>query len=144
MKWIDTIVTGLSELYGSTDPYDLCDALNIKIIRINKTSFILRNEAAIYIRDFNNNETIFLRDDLSYKEESFYLAHEIGHAVLHPEIRNSFNKNLINTDKLEKQADYFALKLINITIDEIEMYGMTISQIACSLELPERALKQLI
>ncbi|MEG2811738.1 MAG: ImmA/IrrE family metallo-endopeptidase [Clostridium sp.] len=144
MKWIDDIIVGLLELHGTNNPYDICDSLNINIIKLSKDSFFLRNETALYIRSFNDQEAIFLRDDLGVKEELFYLSHEVGHAILHPDIINSFNSNLINIDKLEKQADYFALKLNDIKLDEVEMCELTISQIACSLEIPERALKQLI
>ena len=114
MKWIDNVIMGLYELHGSTNPYDLCDCLNIDLIKTTKDKFFLKTEYALYIRDFNGKEVIFIRDDLSKSEEMFYLSHELGHAVLHPNISNSLNRDLINKGKLENQADYFALKLNNI------------------------------
>lgn len=144
MKWIDEILIGLLEIHGTNNPYDLCESLNISIIKLEASNSLLKNNESIYYRNFNNQEMIFIRNDLNYNCERFIISHEIGHAILHPNISNSFNSNLINIDKLEKQADYFALKLNDIKLDEVEMCELTISQIACSLEIPERALKQLI
>ena len=144
MKWINDVICGLYELYRTTNPYELCDYLNIDIIKVEKDYFLLMGNPAVYVREHNGKESIFIRNDLEYVEEKYYISHELGHAILHPNIKNSFNKHLINCGKIEKQADYFALKLNNIALDEVYMNEMTIEQIASTLELPVRALRQLV
>ena len=53
---------------------------------------------------------------------------------MHTEIAAAaFNNKLINKGKLERQADYFALRLLDITIDKDYYEGFTIEQIAQEL-----------
>ncbi|MBU5269438.1 ImmA/IrrE family metallo-endopeptidase [Clostridium cochlearium] len=144
MNWIDQIALGLIDTYHTNDPYELCDLLNIKIIKVDHNNIMLQGDPSLYIRDYFGKEVIFIRNDLIKNHELFYLCHELGHAVLHINITNSLNKHLINIPKLEKQADYFALKLSQIELDEIELCEMTIDQIASCLEVPVRALGQLV
>lgn len=144
MKWINQIALGLMDTYHTNDPYELCDLLNIKIIKVDYNNIMLQGDPSLYIRDYFGKEVIFIRNGLIKKHELFYLRHELGHAVLHINITNSLNKHLINIPKLEKQADYFALKLSQLELDEIEMHKMTIEQIASCVQIPSRALKQLI
>ena len=144
MHWIDDIVLGLIDTYGTNNPYELCDALNIFIIKLEPVNKLLQDNHSVYIRDFYGKEIIFIRNNLHKKHELFYLRHELGHAILQPDIEHSLNKDLLNIPKFEKQADYFALKLSNIELDEIQMYQMTYEQIASCIEIPARALKQLV
>lgn len=144
MDWIDEIIAGVEELYNSVDPYELCRLLKIEIVRTEPDNPILLENESLYIRDFLGREVIFIRNDLHKSHESFYLLHELAHALLHPDIKNSLNSDLVNKDKLEKQAYYFALKLSKVSIDEIELYQITLEQIASCLELPYKPLKQLV
>lgn len=69
------------------------------------------------------------------------LAHELGHAILHTEIATAaYNNKLLNKGKLEKQADYFALKLLDISIDKDYFEGYTLEQIAKALYVTEASL----
>ncbi|MGF7059237.1 ImmA/IrrE family metallo-endopeptidase [Brassicibacter mesophilus] len=144
MEWIDEIIIGLLDIYATSCPYELCTALGIKIIKTSPTNVILLGNESTYIREHLGYETIFLRNNLTEKEELFFLKHELGHAILHPNIKNSYNKHLINKYKLEKQANYFALKLQDLNIDEVQFREMTIKQIASYIEVPYTALKQLV
>lgn len=146
MKWIDEIIMGLIDTYNTRNPYELCEALNISIVKISSNHPLLKNQPSMYIRSFfgKGKEIIFISNTLYYSYEKFYLMHELGHAILHPYIQNSLNETLINIDKLEKQANYFAFKLANLAIDSIDMENLTLEQIASCLEVPEKALKQLV
>ncbi|KEH89576.1 PTS N-acetylglucosamine transporter subunit IIABC [Clostridium novyi A str. 4540] len=144
MQWIDEIIMGLIDRYETTDPYELCEKLNIFIIKVESSNIMLHGDPSLYIRNFYGKEVIIISDNLRLQYEMFYLRHELGHAILHTHVKNSLNKNLLNSLKLEKQADYFALKLSNIKFDKIQMYEMTIEQIASCVEIPPRALKQLV
>lgn len=144
MQWIDEIIIGLVDTYHTHDPYELCDVLSIDIIREEKESPLLLNEDSLYMRNYNDRETIFIRDDLHSNYEKFYLRHELGHAILHPDILCSNQNDLINYDKLEKQANYFAFRLTDNYVDKTDIQDMTIKQIACYVEVPENALCQMV
>jgi len=144
LKWIDDCIVGLIELYNTQDIYELYKCLDIKIVKLQKDNILLQNSEAFYYRDFFDEEVVFIRDDLDYKYEKFVLAHELGHALLHTEIcATAFNKSLINKGKLERQANYFALKLLNIEIDPVEFRNYTIEDISKSLYVSEEALSYL-
>ena len=140
MKWIDNIVLGLIERYGSNDVYELCNALDIGIAKLNSDNILLKGKMAFYYRDANNKEIIFIRNDLHPKLEEFILKHELGHALCHPSLLSAGYSNI---GKLERQANYFALKLSNIKFDKTELEGMTLEQIAAYINIPYKVLQQL-
>lgn len=141
-KWIDDIIIGLLDTYSTNDIYEFCDYLNIQIVKLDGNNPILRKNISLYYRYFYNKEVIYIRNDLEYEFERFILFHELGHAILHPNIYQSTTDiNLLNKGKIEKQANYFAWKLLNITLDEIELYEMTLEQITSCLNLPHSILK---
>lgn len=145
MKWIDELVVGIHETYYTSCPYELCRTLNIQIIYTNQCNTILNNNDSTYIRNLFGQETIFMRNDLDYKYEKFILAHELGHALVHTHVYKTYcNKNLINKDKIERQANYFAFKFLNIKIDPVECEGLTIEQISHSLHIPLKHLKEVL
>ncbi|NBI07219.1 ImmA/IrrE family metallo-endopeptidase [Senegalia massiliensis] len=142
LRWINEYIYGLIEHCKSSDIYEIYNALNINIKKIPKHSLMIEDNEALYMRDYFNQETVFIKDNLDFQYEKFVLAHELGHAILHTEIyQAAYNKNLINKGKLEKQADYFALKLLNIEIDSIDYEGYTIEQISKSLHVSEKSLE---
>lgn len=137
-SWIDQILNGIEESYDTINIYDLYDILEIEIQRLEKNNILLRGNESFYYRNFLGREVVFIRNDLNIYLEKFILAHELGHAILHTYVyKAAFNKDLINIGKLEKQANYFAFKLLNIDLDPIEFEGFTIEQIASSLYLPK-------
>ncbi|NBI08161.1 ImmA/IrrE family metallo-endopeptidase [Senegalia massiliensis] len=144
LPWVDTIIDGLVELYRTRNIYELYQQLDIRVIKLNKDNALLKKAEAMYQRNFFNDEVVFVRDDLEYQYEKFILAHELGHALLHTKTyQAAYNKDLINKGKLEKQADYFALRLLQIEIDSIDYEGFTIEQIASSLYVTQESLSSL-
>lgn len=140
--WIDNYVIGLGETYNTYDIYELYNLLQIKIEKLDKDNILLQGNESIYYRDYFGLEIVFLRNDLNYEYEKFILAHELGHAIIHTDIYTAaFNKDLINIGKYEKQAHYFALKLLNIDLSTEEFDGLTIEQIAGILKLPKNCLE---
>lgn len=144
MEWIDNIVLGLIETYETNDPYELSDLMEITIEKVDKDFNLLCGNNSIYYRELYGNEVIFIRNDLNKNHEEFYLRHELGHSILHTHIKNSLNAELINIDKLEKQANYFALKLSQVNFDEIELEQLNIEQISSCLNIPLKPLLQLV
>ena len=142
LSWIDEYVNGTIDYCNSEDIYEIYDILNIEIIKINKDNYLLQENEALYIRSYFDKEVVFIGDDLDYRYQKFILAHELGHAILHTELYiAAFNKKLLNKGKLEKQASYFALNLLNIKIDCADFMGYTAEQIAKVLYISEDSLK---
>lgn len=140
-SWIDNIILGLKDFNDTNNIYELYKELNISIRKLDSNNILLQGNEAFYTRSFFGEEITFIKNNLCEPYEKFILAHELGHALLHPNIYEAaFNKSLINVGKLEKQANYFAFKILNIELDPVEFEGFTIDQIASSLDLPTKFL----
>lgn len=116
MSWIRDIVRGLTDEYKLRSPYDLCRQLRISIIRLEPNSPILCNTSSRYFRNYKGYETIFIKDDLFGYDEERILRHQLGHAILHPNMCDSL---AIHSDKADNEADYFGEILRKIKIDII-------------------------
>lgn len=142
LNWIDEYVDGLIEHCHSANIFDIYKSLKINISKVGKDNYLLQGNQAMYIRSYLGMEVVFILEDIPYRYEKFVLSHELGHAVLHTElIQAAYNKDLINKGKLEHQADYFALRLLNVDIDELYYEGYTKKQIANDLFVNERSLE---
>ena len=142
MKWIDYIVAGLEEEHGTLDVYEICDSRKILILEVDSSARMLKGHKAFYYRNLDEKEVILISNALDEHLKEFILKHELGHAICHPGMLSAaFTYS--NKGKYEKQANYFAFKLSNISFDKIEFEGMTIEQIACCLKVPLDPLKQI-
>lgn len=142
LSWIDEYVAGVIENYNSNDVYEIFNNLDIHIIKVDKNDNVLKENDAIYIRSFYGIEVVYLRDDLPSQYERFVLSHELGHAILHTEIASAaYNNKLIIKGKLEKQADYFAIKLLDIELDDVYYEGLTTEQVSRDLCVSEESLE---
>lgn len=140
MSWIDEILLGLTELVGSNNVYDILSHLNIYHFAVDKDNSVLQGNLAVYNR-IGDFECVYYSNDIDNLE--YVLAHEIGHAVLHTEESEMFYNPLFNKGKLEKEADYFATRLLysNLEIEEgIETY----EQLANRLGIKEDFIKFII
>lgn len=130
-------VLALTRKYKTNDPDELADFLNIKIIEWN-----LGNQAGSY-RLIKRKKVIFLNSKLSFHQRKIVLAHELGHALLHPTTNCYFiqNKTLLCSSKIEKEANIFACELL--INDELlgEYIGKSINEIAAAEYLPAELLK---
>lgn len=143
-SWIDDIVLGLKDSCKTYNVYEIYDELNIIIRKIDPSSILLNGNDSLYTRDYLDSEFVLIRNDLDENLERFILFHELGHALLHVDVvRAAFNQKCLNKHKLEKQANYFALKMLNLKFDSIEMEGMTLEQIASYMQIPYEPLLQL-
>lgn len=107
--WIDEVICGVLDMYETYDPFELCDRMGITLQKISSNSRVLRGQPSLYFRDLIGKERILYSDGLRYKRLKFYLLHEIGHAILHPDLIRS---KLSNNGKIEAQANYFARQMI--------------------------------
>ncbi len=139
MEWVDDIITGLKDMYEGLRLIDVIGALGIEIVRTNKNDGILLKQDALYVRCLNDLEIIFIRDDLEAMEP-YVLAHELGHAILHPDLAEAYYSPLQNKGKLERQADYFAVRYLELEIDPLDYEGFSKEQLAKALYVKEEAI----
>ena len=132
-KVIDKKIENLIKKAGSNDLEDIISYLGIKIIKESKKSFYcqIKDKKYIYL-------DAKAPDDL----RPFILAHELGHAILHQEEINHYSPLSITKTATEREADYFAFKILGLEIDPI--YDYTISQYATMLKVNEDTIKYLI
>lgn len=137
---IKHIIEGLSDLYETKDPFELCGCLNIKIMKSNLGSEI----KGFFQRTPNGFEIIHINTNLAKEEEKYICAHELGHALLHTNMSIQFfiDNKLQVKNKYEIQADKFAAELlIEDTLDKTEYDMLNIEQISSKLCVPVKLLK---
>ena len=109
MCWIGDIVTGLIEHYETNDVFELCDCLGISIVQKE-----LNGLSSFFYRNPYGDEFILVDHSIELRENKGLIAHELGHAILHPEVSIAFyHKSLMYKPKLERQADIFADVLLS-------------------------------
>lgn len=140
MKWIDEILVGLIETVGSNNVFEILSFLNINLFTVDKDSPILQDNLSVYTR-IGNFECIYVSNEVYNKE--FVIAHELGHAILHTEIAESFFNPLLNKGRLENEANYFATKLLYRDLD-IEDGIETREQLAKILKIKEDYIKYIV
>ena len=141
-KWIDDIISGIVEEVGSNNVYDIADHLGISIIKDNKSQNpILKSCDGVYLRSYKKKEIIVIKENL--ENEKQVIAHELGHALLHTDYDFTLNNRFSLNFKKEKEADYFACRLLfsDLTIEDgIE----TTEQLANALGIKEDNVEYLI
>lgn len=110
----DTILR-LTKNYKTSDPFELADALNISVY------FEELGTINGYYNKPLRMKQIHINQDLSERDAKFTCAHELGHAVLHPNASTPFmrSKTFLSVDKLEIEANEFA---VNLLIPDCEIY----------------------
>ena len=93
--------------YGTNNPCELSDYLNIKVYQHELGSI---NGYYLLYKGVKN---IVVNEKLPYYMQKFVVAHEIGHSILHPNA-NAFllSGTTYHTDKQELEADTFAIHLL--------------------------------
>ena len=133
------IVNGLVETYETTDPFELCNNLNIKIMHNN----LGREIKGFFQRTPNNYEILHLNTELMPEEEKYICAHELGHAILHTDLSLRFfvENRLQVKNRYEIQADKFAAGLLLNDIDLSIIKDTTIEQLSCYYKVPISLIK---
>ena len=119
--------------YKTSDPFELATALGIQIIEEDLGS----------IKGYYNNQfrikQIHINSALDEHMKVFTCAHELGHALLHPNANTPFlrTNTLLSVDALEIEANKFAVNLLisdyaleenkNLTIDQLSrLFGHSV------------------
>jgi Zn-dependent peptidase ImmA (M78 family) len=93
----------------------------------------LGNTLGYYSKHFRT-KFIHINERVDDKKERFICAHELGHAIIHPDSNTPFlqKHTFLSTQKIEVEANTFAMELLfsnhqdgTITLTEaIEEYGI--------------------
>lgn len=134
---INDTVQRLKTKYRTSDPYELADALGIIVLREN-----LGTIKGYYNKPYRMKQ-IHINQDLSRHEQQYTCAHELGHAVLHPDSNTSFlqEHTFFSIDKLEKEANAFAVDLLIDDSVLLEFCQCTTLQLARLLRYDEDLIK---
>ena len=127
---IKSIVEKLMRKYDTNDPFKLAACLNIVVQRVR-----LGNTWGYYVW----LKAVHINCDLPEALQRYTCAHEIGHAILHKGVPTPFLKKhtLFSVDKIERQANTFAVELLMPDSLLKEYEGYPIKDIAYMAGVPE-------
>jgi Zn-dependent peptidase ImmA (M78 family) len=138
LPWIKKIVQDLTKKYKTNNPYELAAFNNVHILLWD-----LHEEIKGFYKYDKRNKYIFINNNLDESSQKFVCAHELGHSQLHPRVNTPFLRanTLLSTDKIEREANRFAVELL--VPDEIlyEYQGskLTINEVATAYGIPKEA-----
>ena len=129
MEHIERKVLSLVNTHKTNCPYRISKAMGIHIVHEN-----LGNTLGYYSKHFRI-KVIHINENLDEEEKEFVCAHELGHALHHSDANTPFLKKhtLFSTDKIEQEANAFAMNLLfhekdlneHVTIeDALHKYGI--------------------
>lgn len=142
MNRIAAVARGLTERYGTSSPFALCDYLQIGVLYLD----LPQRTCGFCLQREQGGCVIVLNRTLDSSECEFCCAHELGHVLLHPGLNEQTMADLTDlcTKKLENEADYFAACLfIDPNLPEwLERFDpLTVEQITVLSGLPERVVR---
>ena len=136
--YIRTEVDKLVNRYKTRDVYELVDKLDIILLKVQLNPSV--NGMYQY---FKRNKIIYLNDDLDTIMERHVLAHELGHAILHPKTNITYleSNTFYSKEKFEIAANTFAAELLieDSLFDEYKHH--TIEEMAAMENLPIELIK---
>lgn len=108
IKQIKKKVTYLKNKYCTSNPFELANAFGILTIKEELGAI-----DGYYNRQLRQKQ-IHINCNLSENNMLFTCAHELGHALLHPNSNTKFlcKNTFLSIDKLELEANKFALELL--------------------------------
>lgn len=129
---IKRTVEKLMRKYNTNDPFKLAEKLNIfvKYDDLGNTWGYFITYKRIKIIHINNNLEEWL--------QRYTCAHELGHSILHKGVPTPFLKKhtLFSIDKIERQANTFAVELLMPDKVIAQYEGYTVHNIADIVGIP--------
>lgn len=119
-------ISYLTKKYKSSDPFELASCLGISIF------FEELGSINGYYNKQLRMKQIHINCNLPKHLQKFTCAHELGHALLHPDSNTPFlrNNTRLSINKMEVEADKFAMELLITDIDLKEYGEYTIEQLS--------------
>jgi Zn-dependent peptidase ImmA (M78 family) len=129
MQAVTEKIKELTSKYNTNCPFKIAKRLGIRIEYEN-----LGKSLGYFSHNFRI-KIIHINEKSTEHQRKFICAHELGHAVLHPDSNTPFLKSntLFSTNKIELEANSFAVQLLfsedflneQISLQEaVELYGI--------------------
>lgn len=136
-KDIRKLVSSYVRKYGTRNPFELAEYLNIQV-QIGS----LGSCSGCYMF-LKNHRCIFLNENLDEYERTVVMAHELGHAIMHRKENCYFirSKTFLLTSKNEIEANRFAAEFLIPDISIFENDTLTIKQFSKLSGYPEELVK---
>lgn len=108
MGEIKAKVEMLIKKYGTNCPFQIAKMMGIQIQYENLGSIL-----GYYSKHFRI-PIIHINENADEVKQRFICSHELGHAILHPDINTTFLKKhtLFSTEKIEIEANTFGVELL--------------------------------
>jgi len=129
MGLITKKIEQLYKKYETNCPFKIANLLGIQIVYENLGTTLG------YFNQFCRIKIIHINENTTEHQRMFICAHELGHAIFHPNANTPFLKKntLFSTDNIELEANLFAVRLLfsehyfndllNLQ-DAVELYGI--------------------
>lgn len=133
----EKIVADLCRRYKTRNPFEIASCLHIE------TVFLPLGEIKGYYSRCYRSKLIHINSEISSEQQSFTCAHELGHAVLHPDSNTPFlrTNTLFCINKFENEANRFAVNLL-ISDDDLKEYeSYSVPEIALCFGIDEEVMK---
>lgn len=133
MNWIMKRLENEVKKAHTNNPFDIADHKNI-IVRFTP----LGSTLGFYMKHVRH-QVITLNSDMDESLRRFVCAHELGHALLHPDKNTPFlHKNtLLSREKIEREANEWAVRLIlhNENLENYETKYQIMSNYGIPMEM---------
>ena len=98
----------LERKFETRNPFEIIQGLNVILV------FAPLVGTRAFYQYFQRNNIIYINENLSFHEQKFECAHEMGHMFLHKKSNAIFmdTRTCFVTDKYENEADTFAMDLL--------------------------------
>lgn len=105
---IKEVVETLIKIHGTSCPFELAKIKDIGILYEN-----LGSKLGYFSKDYRF-KFIHINQALKSRRQRFVCAHELGHAIMHPDVNTPFlsRYTLFSVSKVERQANTFAVELL--------------------------------
>lgn len=129
---IKRTVEKLMRKYNTNDPFKLAEKLNI-IVKYDD----LGNTWGYFIT-YKRIKIIHINNNLEEWLQRYTCAHELGHSILHKGVPTPFLKKhtLFSIDKIERQANTFAVELLMPDKVIAQYEGYTVHNVADIVGIP--------
>ena len=135
MLSIKQTVDSLCHKHDTRDPFEIARQLGIIVLYEPLGSI-----RGFYSRS-KRQKFIHINHNLCSEQQRIVCAHELGHAVLHPDSNTPFlrSNTFFSVNKFEIEANRFMVQLLitDSQLLEYAQYGYTVSQLAQSAGIPE-------
>ncbi|MBK5471406.1 ImmA/IrrE family metallo-endopeptidase [Bacillus sp. TH19] len=118
----------IAEKHETTNPFEIARRKNIIVL------FEDLGDTLGFYNTYKRFKFIHINNKIDEVTQHFVCAHELGHALLHPKANTPFlrNKTLYSVDRLEIEANTFAVELLlsDEMISEYQNTNLSIQEIA--------------